>query len=49
MKKGSLGFIADKEFKVPTCLGEMKPFKDLTLWELLNLWPDTILGIANTL
>lgn len=49
MKNGPLGFIANDKFKVLNCLGETKPFKDLTLWELLNLWPDTILGIANTL
>lgn len=49
MRKGPLGFTADDKFKVPNCLGETKPFKDLTLWELLNLRPDVILGIADAL
>ncbi|GBF61633.1 aspartate 1-decarboxylase [Trichophyton mentagrophytes] len=48
MKEGSLWFIADK-FKVTTCVGNEKLFKDLTPWELLNLSSETILGLADRL
>lgn len=48
MKEGSLWFIADK-FKVTTCVGNEKLFKDLTPWELLNLSSQTILGLADRL
>ena len=49
MTKDPLNLIAGDEFKDLTCLGEMKPFKDLTLWNLLNLWLDIILGFADTM
>ncbi|KAE8368365.1 pyridoxal-dependent decarboxylase domain protein [Aspergillus caelatus] len=48
MKEGPLGFIAN-EFQVTTCVGEEKLFKDLGVWELLNLKPDVILGMGETL
>ncbi|KAE8376158.1 pyridoxal phosphate-dependent transferase [Aspergillus bertholletiae] len=48
MKEGPLGFIADT-FQVTTCVGEEKLFKDLGVWELLNLQPDVILGIGDAL
>ncbi|KAE8143547.1 pyridoxal phosphate-dependent transferase [Aspergillus pseudotamarii] len=48
MKEGPLGFIAN-EFQVTTCVGEEKLFKDLGVWELLNLKPDVILGMGDAL
>ncbi|EPQ53147.1 PLP-dependent transferase, partial [Gloeophyllum trabeum ATCC 11539] len=32
-------------FQVCTCTGQTKLFKDCTIWELLNLTPDTVLGL----
>ncbi|KAF4616928.1 hypothetical protein D9613_008569 [Agrocybe pediades] len=45
-----LAFICSK-FCVHSCMypGELVPFKDLNLWELLNLRPDEILSIPNRL
>ncbi|KAB8233262.1 pyridoxal phosphate-dependent transferase [Aspergillus alliaceus] len=48
MKEGPLGFIADT-FQVTTCVGEEKLFKDLGVWELLNLRSDAILGMGDAL
>lgn len=48
MKEGPLWFIADK-FKVSTCVGEEKFFRDLNVWELLNLRSQTVLGLADAL
>ncbi|QMW46871.1 hypothetical protein G4B11_010350, partial [Aspergillus flavus] len=48
MKEGPLGFIADT-FQVTTCVGEEKLFKDLGVWELLNLRSDEILGMGDAL
>lgn len=48
MKEGPLGFIADA-FHVTTCVGEEKLFKDLGVWELLNLQSDVILGMGDAL
>ncbi|KAA8646784.1 hypothetical protein EYZ11_011412 [Aspergillus tanneri] len=48
MKDGPLGFIAN-EFQVTTCVGEEKLFKDLGVWELLNLRPEVILGMGDAL
>ncbi|PKY00697.1 pyridoxal-dependent decarboxylase domain-containing protein [Aspergillus campestris IBT 28561] len=48
MKEDSLWFIADR-FSVTTCVGEEKLFRDLSVWELLNLPPKVILGMADTL
>ncbi|KAL7272691.1 hypothetical protein RUND412_004487 [Rhizina undulata] len=43
-----LGFIAET-FKVHTCVGKEKLFKDLTVWEMLNLKVTTILDIPERL
>ncbi|KAB8255989.1 pyridoxal phosphate-dependent transferase [Aspergillus pseudonomiae] len=48
MKEGPLGFIAN-DFQVTTCVGEEKLFKDLGVWELLNLQPDVILDMGDAL
>lgn len=48
MKEGPLWFIADT-FKVITCVGEEKLFRDLNVWELLNLRSQTILSLADAL
>ncbi|KAB8217597.1 pyridoxal-dependent decarboxylase domain protein [Aspergillus novoparasiticus] len=48
MKEGPLGFIANT-FQVTTCVGEEKLFKDLGVWELLNLRPEEILGMGDAL
>ncbi|KAB8201918.1 pyridoxal phosphate-dependent transferase [Aspergillus parasiticus] len=48
MKEGPLGFIADT-FQVTTCVGEEKLFKDLGVWELLNLRSDDVLGMGDAL
>jgi glutamate/tyrosine decarboxylase-like PLP-dependent enzyme len=48
MKEDALSFIADT-FKVTTCIGEEKLFQQLSVWELLNLRSDTILGLADAL
>ncbi|KAK2748783.1 hypothetical protein FQN57_000364 [Myotisia sp. PD_48] len=46
--EGELNFISD-ELKVQTCIGEEKLFKDLTVWELLNLRPSTVLDLPQML
>ncbi|KAK2767766.1 hypothetical protein FQN54_003925 [Arachnomyces sp. PD_36] len=43
-----LKFIADS-FKVPNCKGTSKLFKELSPWELLNLRPETVLGLGDAL
>lgn len=49
MKEGGpLAFIA-KDFVVETCSGPEKLFHDLSVWELLNLKPTTILDIPERL
>ncbi|RAH52097.1 pyridoxal-dependent decarboxylase domain protein [Aspergillus piperis CBS 112811] len=48
MREGPLGFIAD-DFWVNTCVGEEKLFKDLGVWELLNLRPEQILDMGEAL
>lgn len=48
IKDGPLWFTADK-FKVTNCVGEEKLFKDLSVWELLNLRPQMVLGLADSL
>ncbi|EJD55402.1 PLP-dependent transferase [Auricularia subglabra TFB-10046 SS5] len=49
MAKGApLEFVADS-FKVTTLLGDERLFKDLDSWELLNLSPHVILGLADDL
>ncbi|KAH8703847.1 pyridoxal phosphate-dependent transferase [Talaromyces proteolyticus] len=48
IKEDALWFIADS-FKVTTCLGDEKPFKDFSVWELLNLKPETVLGLPDAL
>lgn len=48
MREGPLGFIAD-DFRVTTCVGEEKLFKDLGVWELLNLRPEQILDMGEAL
>ncbi|KAF7585398.1 hypothetical protein BBP40_011024 [Aspergillus hancockii] len=48
MKEGPLGFI-DETFRVTTCVGEEKLFKDLGVWELLNLRSDIILDMGDAL
>ncbi|KAB8267849.1 pyridoxal phosphate-dependent transferase [Aspergillus minisclerotigenes] len=48
MKEGPLGFIANT-FQVTTCVGEEKLFKDLGVWELLNLRSEEILGMGDAL
>jgi len=45
---GPLRFVSDT-FRVRTCQGKLKPFRDLTTWELLNLRPKTILDIPEQL
>lgn len=45
---GPLRFIPDT-FSVKTCQGKLKPFRELTTWELLNLRPKTILDIPEQL
>lgn len=46
--EGELKFVADR-FKVQTCVGEEKLFKDMTTWELLNLRSKTILDLPQDL
>jgi len=48
MERGQLDFIADS-FKLPTCRGVEKLFKDFTTWELLNITPDVVLDIPDRL
>ncbi|GES66446.1 pyridoxal-dependent decarboxylase domain protein [Aspergillus terreus] len=48
IKEDALWFVADR-FKVTTCLGDEKLFRDLSVWELLNLKPDTVLGLPDAL
>ncbi|KAK0625573.1 putative L-aspartate decarboxylase [Lasiodiplodia hormozganensis] len=49
MEEGNpLAFIP-KEFTVRTCHNELKEFRELSLWELLNLKPKTILDIPEQL
>jgi glutamate/tyrosine decarboxylase-like PLP-dependent enzyme len=48
MKEDELSFISDT-FKVTTCIGEEKLFQKLSVWELLNLRSETILGLADAL
>lgn len=48
MKDDLLWFIGD-HFRVTTAVGEEKLFRDLSVWELLNLPPKVILGMADTL
>lgn len=45
---GPLAFIAD-DFVIETCSGEEKLFHDLSVWELLNLKPTTIVDISDRL
>ncbi|GKZ81405.1 hypothetical protein AnigIFM56816_005922 [Aspergillus niger] len=48
IKKGKLQFLAGK-FTIENCQGESKVFDEMTAWELLNLRPDTVLGIPQCL
>lgn len=41
-----LGFIEDS-FKLPTCQGVEKLFKEFTTWELLSIAPDVVLDILD--
>ncbi|KAK3347118.1 pyridoxal-dependent decarboxylase domain protein [Lasiosphaeria hispida] len=45
---GPLRFVPET-FNVRTCQGKLKPFRDLSTWELLNLKPKTILDIPEQL
>ncbi|RDH36369.1 pyridoxal phosphate-dependent transferase [Aspergillus welwitschiae] len=45
---GKLQFLAGK-FTIENCQGESKVFDEMTAWELLNLRPDTVLGIPQRL
>ncbi|KAM7198694.1 Pyridoxal phosphate-dependent transferase [Naviculisporaceae sp. PSN 640] len=45
---GPLRFVPDS-FSVRTCQGRLKPFRELTTWELLNLKSKTILDIPEQL
>lgn len=45
---GPLRFLP-QGFKVRTCQGRSKPFRELSTWELLNLRPKTILDIPDQL
>jgi len=45
---GPLDFIADT-FELPTCMGEVKLFRDFTTWELLNIIPEVALDIPDRL
>lgn len=49
--EGPLQFLADAEppFLVENCEGTEKPFVKLSIWELLNLKPSTILDIPTRL
>ncbi|KAF8466153.1 pyridoxal phosphate-dependent transferase [Kalaharituber pfeilii] len=51
--EGKLKFLVDddqpKIFDVEICEGQRKPFKDCSVWELLNLRPLTVLSIPNRL
>ena len=47
-EKGPLAFIAG-DFKIQPCIGEEKLFKDLDVWELLNLKPNAVLDIPEKL
>lgn len=46
--EGKLHFVAN-DFKIHTCTGEEKLFKDLTTWELLNLRPSIVLDLPQLL
>ncbi|XRM42698.1 hypothetical protein ABZX51_005909 [Aspergillus tubingensis] len=48
IKKGKLQFLTGK-FEIENCQGETKIFDEMTAWELLNLRPDTVLGIPQHL
>lgn len=50
-KNPKLSFLRTVEpsFKVKTCKGETKPFLELSVWELLNLAPATILELPTRL
>ncbi|KAI2840427.1 hypothetical protein CBS147343_10489 [Aspergillus niger] len=48
IKKGKLQFLAGK-FWIENCKGEFKVFEEMTAWELLNLRPETVLGIPQRL
>lgn len=47
-KEGNLHFIKD-EFEVQTCKDGKKNFASLETWDLLNLRPETVLGLAEQL
>lgn len=47
-KDQPLAFISE-EFAVRTCKNELKKFRELSVWELLNLKPKTILDIPEQL
>ncbi|KAL8393901.1 hypothetical protein RB595_003599 [Gaeumannomyces hyphopodioides] len=51
IEEGQLGFLADVQppFTVENCKGETKEFLKLTKHELLNLTPDTVLGLPTGL
>ncbi|GFF60363.1 L-2,4-diaminobutyrate decarboxylase [Aspergillus udagawae] len=48
VKEGKLKFIADT-FEVENCKGDLRLFKDMSTWELLNLRPETILELPEAL
>ena len=49
MEEGNPLAFVPKNFTVRTCQNELKEFRELSLWELLNLKPKTILDIPEQL